>query len=286
MAWNGTVTCGYCYRTGHNRRSCPEIKRIVAEGRKKKDEERGYLERSLIREADMRKATTRVRKCSYCDRPGHNRRSCPTLKAHKGYVMKQEVAFRTAMLAHIRALGLAVGGLVLNDSRNQKRGPSDLTHGRPGQPPMFIEEIMWEHLSITTAHDSIPYFLKVKSLRKFDQPTGRAMDQLYKTINAPLEAWDIVEDGWKRDEESEGNRWHEYRHACVVISHAPQFAKPPEDWLSCDIQVNKHFEEREAWMWPSNEDMAEKTHRPYYSCDWWKVDAERPSTYVNENKEV
>ena len=25
MSFNGTVTCSYCYKTGHNRRKCPDL---------------------------------------------------------------------------------------------------------------------------------------------------------------------------------------------------------------------------------------------------------------------
>ena len=34
MSYNGTVTCSHCYRTGHNRRSCPQRKadRLAAHG--------------------------------------------------------------------------------------------------------------------------------------------------------------------------------------------------------------------------------------------------------------
>ena len=31
MSWSGTVTCGWCYEQGHNKRSCPELKKYVEE---------------------------------------------------------------------------------------------------------------------------------------------------------------------------------------------------------------------------------------------------------------
>ena len=30
MSWSGTVTCSYCYKTGHNRRKCPDLTERIA----------------------------------------------------------------------------------------------------------------------------------------------------------------------------------------------------------------------------------------------------------------
>lgn len=109
MSWNGTVTCSYCYCTGHNSRKCPtKVKRIkeryklyveriesadegtvkdywVSEAQKVREE---YIEYTKIDLATGKKVTNKAAKalrmkkvrCSYCATRGHTRRTCQNLK--------------------------------------------------------------------------------------------------------------------------------------------------------------------------------------------------------------
>ena len=109
MAWNGTVTCSWCYRQGHNRRSCESLKDRYQEALAKSEEERGHSDNSIIREVTYSKTYHRERKCTYCKTVGHNRRGCEMLKAHKDYVFRQDVAFKKAFLQECNEIGLGVG---------------------------------------------------------------------------------------------------------------------------------------------------------------------------------
>jgi len=67
MSWNGTVRCSHCYEKGHNKRSCPDIKRMAAEGS-------SWAQHSLER------SKVKNRKCSYCHKVGHTKRTCDARK--------------------------------------------------------------------------------------------------------------------------------------------------------------------------------------------------------------
>lgn len=70
MSYNGTVRCSYCYNKGHNRRSCPELKKFIEEN---PDSWRAVQARESKKRASKRK-------CSWCDNTGHNLRTCPWRK--------------------------------------------------------------------------------------------------------------------------------------------------------------------------------------------------------------
>ena len=113
MSYNGTVRCSYCYQTGHNRRTCPELseavrapwrasksnyERAVKEGnttmadtylsrmknyaerytkRTGKDVATGerYCHDQRAKKAAKAKRLKNIR-CSYCGNTGHTRRTC------------------------------------------------------------------------------------------------------------------------------------------------------------------------------------------------------------------
>jgi hypothetical protein len=109
MSWSGTVTCSYCYCTGHNSRKCPtKVKRIkeryelyaervadapdgptkdiwIASAQKHREE---YIKHTKIDLATGKTVTNKAAKalrmkkvrCSYCATRGHTRRTCQNLK--------------------------------------------------------------------------------------------------------------------------------------------------------------------------------------------------------------
>ena len=88
MSWNGTVRCSWCHKKGHNRRSCPELKKYAEENPD------GWAAQQLKRS----KQSAQNRRCRYCGEQGHNRRSCPTLKQHKHYANIANAEARVGIL--------------------------------------------------------------------------------------------------------------------------------------------------------------------------------------------
>ena len=66
MSYNGTVRCSYCHATGHNRRTCPKLKKQIEENPD------GYYARIDRR----KKAFATKRRCGHCGETGHNKRTC------------------------------------------------------------------------------------------------------------------------------------------------------------------------------------------------------------------
>ena len=124
MAWNSTVTCSWCYNTGHNRRGCPTLKEYI------KDNPESY---QAQRAAEV-KRRNKSRACSYCLETGHNRRTCEVItKDHElleGKLHRQ----RKEMLDRMLNAGLGIGALV-------KRSNEEF-YGK--QVPFVVTKIKWK----------------------------------------------------------------------------------------------------------------------------------------------
>ena len=106
MSWSGTVTCGHCYRQGHNRRSCPDLKKQI-ERRLEENPDDQYAK--YLKE---RNEKGKVRRCTYCNLKGHNRRTCPELKAAKQEWREQAAAWRLKFINWCVDNGVGPGALV------------------------------------------------------------------------------------------------------------------------------------------------------------------------------
>ena len=106
MSWNGTVTCGYCGRQGHNRRGCPELKEEIAR-RLEQDPDDNYAK--YLKE---RNEKGKVRRCTYCNKKGHNRRTCPELAQRKQEWREKTAAWRLKFVNWVAETGLGPGALV------------------------------------------------------------------------------------------------------------------------------------------------------------------------------
>jgi len=102
MAWNGTVTCSYCYAGGHNRRGCPKLKEYIKENPDSYEANR----------AEVRKRTYSTRACSYCKEPGHTRRTCGHMKRHKAEWVDHNRRWCGLVNEMLRERGIGVGTLV------------------------------------------------------------------------------------------------------------------------------------------------------------------------------
>ncbi len=103
MSYNGTVRCGQCHNKGHNKRSCPELKRLAA------SDPNGYYGRQV---AAMKQRSAAPRKCSYCKEPGHTRRTCSTMKKHKIEARRNTTLVRKGVQKWMQAKGIGPGALI------------------------------------------------------------------------------------------------------------------------------------------------------------------------------
>ena len=130
MSYNGTVRCTYCYKEGHNKRSCPEyterlkeraVREIEQEGTyegywgrmyNKRVRKEGLYADGTAMPAEVKAANKQVRRCKYCNAQGHNRRTCPVLKKDTAAWIEREVEFRNQIVENATAHGVGVGALL------------------------------------------------------------------------------------------------------------------------------------------------------------------------------
>lgn len=118
-----TVTCGYCYKYGHSRRTCPDRwpNGTPAQQKAKKAEET-KAQRKLEREQrridkeNGIKVAKVARKCGYCKEYGHIRRHCETLAKDKVRVGDAVVEYRTRLSDEVIDKGIGPGALLVSQS--------------------------------------------------------------------------------------------------------------------------------------------------------------------------
>lgn len=113
MAYRSSPKCRYCYGLGHARNHCPEIK--------KKAEDGFTYYQAII---DEQKKAVQNRKCSYCNRTGHNKRSCQVKSKDK--IIYEQICsdYRNQTEQILREKGFTVGSLVTVKSQSQPRADS------------------------------------------------------------------------------------------------------------------------------------------------------------------
>jgi len=109
MSWSGTVRCSKCWTTGHNKRSCPDLKKAIEVARK------ADPENWQVKEFDELRRRGRQRTCKYCKESGHNRATCKALVTDQIKARQECSEWRTEALEAIEAMGLGVGALVTVD---------------------------------------------------------------------------------------------------------------------------------------------------------------------------
>ena len=180
MSWSGTVTCSYCYNSGHNRRGCPDITEharqsysgavaSLAKAREESDE--GNIEyytrrvESMAEELSKRtgvdprtgkKTKKGSSRCGFCYESGHNRRSCPARKAERIAAHGATSALRRRAAEYMKAKGLGLGAIVMGEVYVQGEGYMTV--------PSVIDQIAWEHFSSVSSASKIFRYTPLKHL--------------------------------------------------------------------------------------------------------------------------
>jgi len=108
----GSITrCGHCYEEGHNKRTCPELKKEI------ENNPEGYY----ARRAKRKKANAKSRRCSYCGEVGHNRATCNQLKCDKTEYQHMNWKFQNRLSSAMREAGLYVGAMLKQEHWGEHR---------------------------------------------------------------------------------------------------------------------------------------------------------------------
>ena len=225
MSWNGTVRCGYCYKSGHNKRTCPEYTERVLERAARENDPDGYWTKIYVKRTGLNPDGTdapkeakrqQVRRCTYCGAKGHNRRTCEVLKRNIAEETLENKAFRVKLLAEMEEKGLGVGALV-------KAGWD--------QKVRMVAEIKWDFMNHKTvpSNNAMPIIIC-----EIANPRRRDSEYL------PLMG-ECTEHSWGRDR-------------CQVVSPIHQSAVTntmPADWLTGRSGIKAMFDKdtKSACYW-------------------------------------
>lgn len=127
MSYRRKVHCRYCYRTGHNVRSCEKMREDA------KANPAGYAARKVTQYNTSKAAGGSARSCTYCRESGHNRKSCNKLIVDYAKAITKNAEYRKNILQHMTRCGIGVGALIsvrYNDT-----------------PVCLITEIVWDAIN-------------------------------------------------------------------------------------------------------------------------------------------
>ena len=109
--------CSYCYKTGHNRRTCPSLKQYIAENPD------SYAARSAARAKAEKKPSNR--RCSFCHERGHTKRTCEVRRSATAVVTTKNRQFRRKLRRALARQGWLPGALVRYVPKTTENGLSD-----------------------------------------------------------------------------------------------------------------------------------------------------------------
>ena len=132
MSYNGTVRCSSCYKKGHNKLGCPERAQRI------KENPNGYDAQQEM----YRKANAKVRACSYCEEPGHNRKTCKEIKVDRQGFVNKNIKLREAVLTWMKEAGVGIGSLITVARNQWNPEPGDNTE------MLFVDHISWTNVRV------------------------------------------------------------------------------------------------------------------------------------------
>ncbi len=126
-----TVKCSFCHRLGHNRVSCPKLKKQIEKIR----EEYGSSHPDVNEYDDYKVKYSKksklnantIRRCSYCSSTDHNVRTCSVKTKDIISLKKINKEWRNNLLDELKSKGIGVGTIMSNSgyvsSIENKRSP-------------------------------------------------------------------------------------------------------------------------------------------------------------------
>ncbi len=236
-----SVYCRWCYTRGHNRRTCPEHTQnlkehaeIEVERNEKNDchdtwRQEDYAKRIKADKLldgtsfDRPKQTngSGTRRCSYCAKTGHNRRTCEAFGVAKQDYLKDAVTYRKDIAKTIAKQGLGIGTLITIEPR----------YGSPNLHRNYlymVVEFEWDSITHKTGTDGYRG-IKVKALDVDDD--GKP----YRTEWIPFpRPYNHKNDPNQEEYRQKYNNADQYWNNIEVVSKVPAkvvTATVPSDWF-------------------------------------------------------
>jgi len=78
-----------------------------------------------VEKYDRQNKRSKTRTCSFCFKPGHNRRKCAPQEKYKAYFIEKTKEMRSQLLHHLRSHGVGIGALLLDESYTRSEDSHD-----------------------------------------------------------------------------------------------------------------------------------------------------------------
>ena len=247
-----TVYCRWCYNKGHNRRTCPEYTETYkeraeseVESNKKHDCHETWRQEEYAKrikadtlldgtpfEREKQGNGGGTRRCSYCAKTGHNRRTCEKFTDAKQDYLKDAITYRKDIAKTIAKQGLGVGTLVTIEPRF---GSPDL-----GRNYLYmVVGFEWDAITHKTGTDAYRA-IKVKALDVDDDGAP------YRTEYIPFprphnHKDDPDQEDWRQKYANADKYWSQI----AVVSKVP--AKVVEALIPSDWNGSKKIEKSDSF---------------------------------------
>jgi len=181
-----TVRCSFCGTLGHNRVSCPKLKKYVSKVEKKYGENhpdvkehKSYMETYSNK---SRENATKERKCSYCHTSGHNSRTCVHFKADYSKIKRINHKWRKNLIRILKNRKIGLGAIVSTCAGDAS--------------PWTIVSIDWIRLNWVT--DNAPAF-KVIKISNPGHQKYITLEQIINQVQSYYYNWVVVSPGQELD---------------------------------------------------------------------------------------
>jgi len=161
--YSGTIRCGHCYERGHNRAGCEKLTEQMAyrfERLRKEVENGSRPEDDYTYQRTREKLAKRIgedpitgeskrkrrktyggRKCSYCNEPGHTRRTCPSMKKDQATYRSLTAQSRSTLIERMHEAGFGPGSLLTTEVSDYADGEY-----KKRTVPMLVKSVRWESI--------------------------------------------------------------------------------------------------------------------------------------------
>jgi len=253
-----SVYCRWCYEQGHNRRTCPEYTKRIKERaedeveRNKEGEEGNestYLQEEYANrikadvlldgtphEREKQTSGIGVRRCSFCAKADHNRRTCEEFKEKKATFVERTKLYRELMVETLKKKGIGIGTLMASPTvfeDNSVRGEAYM---------YMVERIDWDLVTIQGAYRTANV-IRLKNINSENENYWNRRDQLpfpppHKLLKKNIKVFaDDPDDfsGFNRSEDYWNND-NSYNSTMVVSPVDPKIVEQmiPENWTDYD----------------------------------------------------
>ena len=232
-----TVYCRWCYQRGHNRRTCPEYTKnlkeyaeIEVENNNNKDVHDTWRQEEYAKrikadtlldgtpfERPKQARSETQRRCSYCAKTDHNRRTCEEFIEKKRSFVEKTKLYRELIVETLKKRGIGIGTL-MSGAGTLRNNDND------GRSPMIymVDSINWDDVTFTGAY-RVEQVIHLKALDQENTNYWNRSDRLpmpppAKVLKKHIKVFnDGTTEDWNGFERAERYWDNQHEHNNVIV---------------------------------------------------------------------